>query len=123
MEIVTRPTDQVVWVGENATLFCDAVGNPAPNITYSVVGENTTVGHGKTLVINSSSVPYVKVYTCTADNGIQTQASVNATVTVLGKSFIAFYFFSLVSSNTCIADKTFTADHSQVLFNRLPSIL
>lgn len=85
-EIVTSPVDQVVWVGEPMTLFCNATGNPAPNISYSVVGENGTVGNGKTLVINSSSVAYVNVYTCTAENGLHPPATANATVTVLGKS-------------------------------------
>jgi len=85
-EIVTLPVDQVVWVGEPVTLFCNATGNPAPNISYTAVGENGTVGNDKTLVINSSSVAYVKTYTCTADNGVQPPAAGNATVTVLGKS-------------------------------------
>ena len=85
-EMVTRPVDQVVWVGEPVTLFCNATGNPAPTISYSAVGENGTVSNDKTLVINSSSVAYVKTYTCTADNGIQPPAVDNATVTVLGKA-------------------------------------
>lgn len=85
--IVTSPLDQVVWVGEPVTLFFNATGNPAPNVSYSVVGENGTVGNGETLVVNSSSVAYVKIYTCTARNGIQPPATANATVTVLGKSY------------------------------------
>ncbi|XP_066024470.1 hemicentin-1-like isoform X4 [Pocillopora verrucosa] len=79
----TRPKDQVLWLGENTTLVCDAVGNPVPNITYSVLGENASVVYSKTLVIKSSSVTYVKMYTCTAFNGVQPPVSVNATVTVL----------------------------------------
>ena len=85
-EIVTSPGDQVVWVGEPAMLFCNATGNPAPSVLYSVVGENGTVGKSETLVINSSSVASVKIYTCTAKNGLQPPATANATVTVLGKS-------------------------------------
>ena len=85
-EIVTYPVDQVVWVGEPVTLFCNAAGNPSPNISYSAVGENGTVGNDKTLVINSSSVAHVKTYTCTANNGLQPPAAASATVTVLGKS-------------------------------------
>lgn len=82
-EIVTRPKDQVLWLGENTTLVCDAVGNPVPNMSYSVLGENASVVYSKTLVIKSSSVTYVKMYTCTAFNGVQPPVSVNATVTVL----------------------------------------
>lgn len=78
--------DQVVWVGEPVTLFCNATGNPAPNISFSAVGQNGTVGNHKILVINSSSVACVKTYTCTANNGLQPPAAANATVTVLGKS-------------------------------------
>ena len=85
--IVTSPVDQVVWVGEPVTLFCNATGNPAPNVSYSVVGKNGTVGNGETLVINSTSVAYVKIYICTARNGLQPPATANATLTVLGKSY------------------------------------
>lgn len=95
-EIVTRPVDQVIWVGEPVTLFCNAIGNPVPNISYSAVGENGTVGNDKTLVINSSSVAYVKTYTCTADNGVQPAAAANATVTVLGKSYFCLTLQDLV---------------------------
>lgn len=84
--MVTGPVDQVVWVGEPVTLVCNAAGNPAPNISYSVVGENGTIGNSTTLVIGSSNVAYVKIYTCTANNGIQPPAIANVTVTVLGKS-------------------------------------
>ena len=84
-EIITRPVDQVVWVGQQVTLFCDVAGNPVPKIVYSIVGENGTVGFGKTLVINSSSTAYVKTYICTAMNGIKPQATAHAKITVLGK--------------------------------------
>ena len=53
----------MLWLGENTTLVCDAVGNPVPNITYSVLGENASVVYSKTLGIESSSVTYVKMYT------------------------------------------------------------
>lgn len=92
-KIVTRPEDQVVWVGQQVTLFCNATGNPVPNITYSIVGENGTVGSGETLIINSSRTAYVKMYTCKATNGIGSSATANATVTVLGK-WLLFFFFS-----------------------------
>ena len=85
-EIVTLPVDQVVWVGQQVTLFCNVTGNPVPNITYTIVGENDTVGYNKTLVINGSSTAYVKTYMCTANNGIQSPVSAKITVTVLGKS-------------------------------------
>ena len=96
-EIATQPVDQVVWVGERVTLFCNATGNPAPKISYSAVGENGTVGNDETLVINSSSVAYVKTYTCTADNGVQPPAAVNATVTILGKFYFCLTSQDLVS--------------------------
>lgn len=96
-EIATHPVNQVVWVGEPVTLFCNATGNPAPKISYSAVGENGTVGNDETLVINSSSVAYVKTYTCTADNGVQPLAAVNATVMVLGKSSFCLTLQDLVT--------------------------
>lgn len=51
-----------------------------PNITFS--GENVTVVNSKKLVVNSSSITYFRIYTCTAFNGIRTPVSVTATVTV-----------------------------------------
>ena len=91
-EIVSHPVDQVVWVGQQVTLFCDALGNPVPNITYSIFGDNGTVSFGRTLVIGASNIPYVKSYTCTADNGLEAPVFANVTVTVLGKSRLISYF-------------------------------
>ena len=91
-EIVTLPVDQVVWVGQQVTLFCNVTGNPVPNITYTIVGKNGTVGYDKTLVINASSTAYVKTYTCTANNEIQSPVSAKITVAVLGKSLICGLF-------------------------------
>ncbi|XP_068685500.1 hemicentin-1-like [Montipora foliosa] len=82
-EIVSHPVDQVVWVGQQITLSCGAIGNPVPNITYSIVGDNGTVSSGRTLVIGASNISYVKSYTCTADNGLEAPVLANVTVTVL----------------------------------------
>ncbi|XP_068686462.1 hemicentin-1-like isoform X2 [Montipora foliosa] len=82
-EIVSHPVDQVVWVGQQITLSCGAIGNPVPNITYSIVGDNGTVSFGRTLVIGASNISYVKSYTCTADNGLEAPVLANVTVTVL----------------------------------------
>ncbi|KAM7442287.1 Hemicentin-1 [Porites harrisoni] len=84
-EIVTPPVDQVVWVGQQVNLSCDAVGNPTPKIVYTVIGDNGIVGFEKTLVINSSSTPYMKTFTCNANNTIGPVAAANATVTVLAR--------------------------------------
>ena len=89
-EIVTPPVDQVVWVGQQVNLSCDAVGNPTPKIVYTVIGDNGIVGFEKTLVINSSSTPYVKTFTCNANNTIGPVAAANATITVLGKCNVTF---------------------------------
>ena len=82
--------DQVVWVGQQVNLSCYAVGNPAPKIFYTVFGDNGKLGFEKTLVINSSSTPYVKTFSCNANNTIGPVAAANATVTVLGKCNVTF---------------------------------
>ena len=99
-EIVTRPVDQVVWVGQQVKLFCNVTGNPAPNITYTIVGENGTVGYDKTLVIKTCSTTFVKTYTCTANNGLQSPVSANITVAVIGKSLMCGLFLFEVIANS-----------------------
>ena len=91
----------MLWLGENTTLVCGAVGNPVPNMSYSVLGENASVVYSKTLVIKISSVTYVKMYTCTAFNGVQPPVSVNATVTVLGKCFTSHICFPWFFGGDC----------------------
>ena len=116
-EIATHPVDQVVWVGEAVTLFCNATGNPAPKISYSAVGENGTVSNDETLAINSSSVAYVKTYTCTADNGVHPPSAINATVTVLGKFNFCLTLQDLVTdmlSRSAKLEKIFYENHREV---------
>ena len=74
--------DQVLWVDEAGILFCNATGNPAPNVSYTVVGENDTVGFSETLVINGSETTSVSTYRCIAGNGIEPPATADANITV-----------------------------------------
>ena len=75
----SRSGDQTVNEGSNVTLFCDATGKPAPNITWTRVLKNGTDGDvlflGNSWVIVNISRTYTGTYRCTAYNGIRNPVS------------------------------------------------
>ena len=84
-EIVTGLEAKNVWIGEVLSLFCNATGNPSPNITWTKEGNNEHLGTGETLVItNSTTKSDGGVYRCTVNNGIGDAKSSSALVTPQG---------------------------------------
>ncbi|XP_022803731.1 limbic system-associated membrane protein-like isoform X1 [Stylophora pistillata] len=66
---------QIVREGSVLQLFCQASGNPAPNITWTKVPENSdhygkALLHGSTWKFTSINRTASGSYNCTADNGI-----------------------------------------------------
>ena len=67
-------SDQTVSEGSDLTLFCNATGKPAPNVTWTRVLQNGTDGDveffGNPWVIVNISRTATGTYRCTAYNGI-----------------------------------------------------
>lgn len=93
------PKSQNVSETRSFSIFCNATGNPHPNITWIKVGSREKLfPHGKTLSISSSSVDDEGIYTCIAEN-VRHKAKANSTVIIhLRKS--SFFFFHFII-NSC----------------------
>ena len=67
-----EPEDQTIGQGSTATLRCIAAGDPAPNITWSKVGEELNSPNvavtGNTLTIRNAAVTDRGMYICTGVN-------------------------------------------------------
>lgn len=78
---ITRTSDnQTVNEGSNLTLFCNATGKPAPNITWTRVSEDETLFVGNPWHIVNINRTYNGTYRCVADNGVP--SAVNSTISV-----------------------------------------
>src|SRR6056300_318137 len=66
--IVNPPKDVVLAWGQRLTLFCNASGHPAPNITWYKVG-CSMVGRGNTFTINNIRRGDEGLYRCVVNNG------------------------------------------------------
>ena len=76
--------NQTVIVGKGVTtlnLYCIAVGEPAPNVTWIEVFDNRIV----TFPLNISGEENERTYRCTADNGVGNSVTRDVFITVLGK--------------------------------------
>ena len=80
-----------VTEGDNATLYCNATGNPVPNITW-IKGGEVLLSHTEMLAIAKISRSESGSYECLAWNGIGKNGSKSCTIDVHCKSsFIIFY--------------------------------
>ena len=80
--ISQRPSSKVVVEGETVTLYCNATGNPAPNITWTQDNNKTALYQGENYTIVNIQRQAAGDYTCTAWNGVGEKANATATVTV-----------------------------------------
>ncbi|XP_048588277.1 hemicentin-2 isoform X2 [Nematostella vectensis] len=78
------PKDQTLNESNPLSLYCNATGNPSPNITWVKTGsQNVTVGHGHTLSINKTMTSDEGVYACVAENGVGLPSNATAMVTII----------------------------------------
>ncbi|XP_074611675.1 receptor-type tyrosine-protein phosphatase delta-like isoform X2 [Acropora palmata] len=90
--LITYPRSQTVREGENATLFCDATGNPRPSISWTIdeLAVNITVYSRISLTSDNKQLTVKNVsrtdshhkYRCQANNSVGTITSDPASLTV-----------------------------------------
>ena len=73
---------QTVLEGRNATVYCNATGNPKPNITWTKDGNPAVLYQGETYGIVNIQRQSAGDYRCTAWNGVGNRTYAAATITV-----------------------------------------
>ena len=75
----TRPSDQTVLEGSNATFHCAADGNPAPEINW--IKDGKIVATGKMLTFEAARNQSGN-YWCSAENGLNSTVNASANLDV-----------------------------------------
>lgn len=83
--IVTAPSPQTLNETNPLKLYCNATGNPSPNISWVKDGGSGRVYEGEVLYVKQVIKSDQGIYTCTASNGVGKNATSTAMVTVIGK--------------------------------------
>ena len=83
--IAFAPANQSVLEGGNLILYCNATGNPTPNITWTKDGSLTMLHQGETFSIVNIQRQAAGDYRCTAWNGVGAHRNATATVTIYCK--------------------------------------
>ena len=100
-KIITAPLSQSLEEGSEAILFCNASGNPQPNITWTKLGSNSAFPTSGSLTLTNLKKEDDGVYKCLVQNDLG-PAEATATVTVLCEYSIPHYIsvecYSLYSS-------------------------
>ena len=82
-EIVSAPSSEEVVEGDGVVLFCNAIGNPQPNTTWTKQGNNSVLSTSETLnLTNLMSGDNGTVYICKVENNFGSREA-NSTITVL----------------------------------------
>lgn len=85
-KIIRAPKDQLLNESDPLILFCNATGNPTPNITWEKIGgSGRSFESSQMLYINQTSKMDEGTYRCTADNGIGSSVNATALVRINGK--------------------------------------
>ena len=77
---------------DNASLYCNATGNPTPNITWTKDGSPTVLYQGETYSFVNIQRHAVGDYTCTAWNGVGERKNATASVSVHYTFYLHFAF-------------------------------
>ena len=80
--ITFAPANQSVLEGGNVTLYCNATGNPTPNITWANDSSSTVVHQGEKYSIVNIQRQSAGDYKCTAWNKVGAQKTALSTVTI-----------------------------------------
>ncbi|KAL7634254.1 UNVERIFIED_CONTAM: hypothetical protein RMT77_015584 [Armadillidium vulgare] len=88
-EITTPPKDVTVKEGENATLECEAKGDPTPHITWRREANGNGEVHGRNLTLYHVTREDADAFLCVASNGVPPAVSARAQIIVLYSPMIA----------------------------------
>ena len=80
--VTFAPANQSILEGGNLTLYCNATGNPTPNITWTKDSSSTVVHQGETYSIVNIQRQAAGDYKCTAWNKVGAQKTALSTVTI-----------------------------------------
>ena len=69
----------------NVTMYCNATGRPAAQLSWIRVRDGKTVASGNTLLISAADRSHRGEYRCVADNGVGNPVSKSAYLDVLCK--------------------------------------
>ena len=105
--IAFAPANQSVVEGDNLTLYCNATGNPAPNISWTKDNSSTVVHQGETYSIVNIQRQAAGNYKCTAWNGVGEPRNVASTVIVYCKYNQDFRELNLVCTLSLTLRKVF----------------
>ena len=91
--IVHGPTDNTAYLGDRVELLCQSEGRPKPKVSWASrrdgelpkVGPNYRVHKNGSLIFRRVAKQDESLYTCTAQNSINTAKSKTARLTVEGK--------------------------------------
>lgn len=88
--IIAVIADETVVEGSDASLSCNATGNPVPQITWKKVNvPDTFLANGSALTIKSINRNKAGSYQCTASNGIGEAAQATGVIIVNCKEILA----------------------------------
>ena len=86
--------NQTVNEGSNLSLFCNATGKPAPNITWTRVSEDEVLFVGNPWHIININRTYRGTYLCIADSGVSNPVNSAISINVLCE-YTLYYHSSL----------------------------
>ncbi len=80
--IVSSSSNTVETEASNVTIYCNATGNPTPNITWRRRGSSAVLHHGESYIIYNINRNQAGDYICSAWNKIEDKDNATVTITV-----------------------------------------
>ena len=115
--MTSHSANKTVNEGSDLTLFCNATGKPAPNITWTRVSEDEVLFVGNPWHIVNINRTYSRTYRCIADNGVPSSVNSAISVNVLCEYTLYYQLSSILFNLPDLCDLTVFA--GKFLWNTL----